>query len=76
LGEIYYNTLINQGICYKNLRLFDEAIVCNDEAIKINGEDVTGHFNKSMCLLKKIYGILNKDNLSFVRNKLCNETKK
>jgi tetratricopeptide (TPR) repeat protein len=79
MGEIYYNTLINEGICFKNLRLYDQAIGCNDRAIEINSQDETPHFNKSMCLLKKIYGLTTAQpnlNLSFVRNKLCSDAQK
>jgi tetratricopeptide (TPR) repeat protein len=75
MGEVYYNTILNRGICYKNLRLFDEAIVCYDNAIEINSKDPSGHFNKAMCLLKKIYG-LSKLNFSLVKKKLCEEAQK
>lgn len=39
IGSLYYDSLINQGVCYQNLKVFDEAIKCNEEAIKISPND-------------------------------------
>jgi tetratricopeptide (TPR) repeat protein len=65
--------LINEGICYKNLQLFDEAIERNDKAIKVRPNDECGYFNKGMCLLKKIYSLI-KTNFLNVKKKLCKDS--
>jgi tetratricopeptide (TPR) repeat protein len=70
IGSLYYDSLINQGVCYQNLKVFDEAIKCNEEAIKISPNDESAYFNKAMCTLQKIYGIKNK-NYEGVRKKYC-----
>ena len=65
--------MINQGICYKNLQLYDEAVECNDKAIKIRPNDESAYYNKGMCLLKKIYSLIKK-NFQNVKKKLCKDS--
>lgn len=72
IGALYYDAYLNQGICFKNLQLFDKAVECNDKAIQISPNDESGHFNKAMCILKKIYS-LSKSTFVSVKRKLCQE---
>ena len=52
IGSLYEDTLINMGICYKNMGQYDKAIEIFDKAIKGNLTDESGWFNKGMCYFK------------------------
>lgn len=54
--------------------MYDEAIKWNERASQENSKDESAYFNQSMCLMKKIYGLL-KSNFVSVKKKLCKDVK-
>jgi cytochrome c-type biogenesis protein CcmH/NrfG len=45
------NVLVDQGVMFRRLQEFDQALVCFDKAIKADPGHVIAHFNKSIVLL-------------------------
>lgn len=62
------NSLINVGICYKNVGLLEEAIAIYERVNKMGEDDESGLYNQAMCLLALIeaspslsFAIVNKE---------------
>ncbi len=54
IGNLYINSLINLGICYKNKELFDKATDCYQRALSINPKDQSALFNYGMTIASNL----------------------
>ena len=54
IGNLYLNSLVNLGICYKIIGHFDKAIETYEKVYKIDPNDETALYNHSMVLVDQI----------------------
>ena len=54
MGDLYVNSLINVGICYKNLGLYEKAITIYERVNEIAPNEEVGYFNNAMNILSLI----------------------
>jgi tetratricopeptide (TPR) repeat protein len=50
VGNLYINSLINLGICYKNNSLFEKAGECYEKVLKLSPNEESALFNYGMCI--------------------------
>lgn len=54
MGDLYVNSLINVGICYKNLGIYEEAISIYEKVNRIAANEEIGYYNHAMNILSLI----------------------
>ena len=54
VGSLKLNSLVNMGICYKNLQAVDKAIAVYQKVYELDPKEEAGVFNLAICLLNSI----------------------
>ena len=71
VGNLKINSMVNMGICYRNLRAIDKAIAVYQRVHDLDPKEEAGMFNLAICLLNSI-----EEKQSERFNKVCQQRAK